>query len=62
MIRDADERDRLLMGDAVFAELKQFDKLRQLDPPISAKDLAFRMAWSLKQTRWLLTKMGDKRP
>lgn len=58
----AEERDRLLMGDAVVAELKQFEKLCAIDPPISCADIAHRMAWGKRSTRWMLTKMGDKRP
>jgi len=58
---DLSEKDRLLLSAAVISELKQFNKLRQLDPPISAADIAYRMAWTPKDTRWLLRKMKDHR-
>lgn len=56
------DQDRLLMGDAVVSELKQFDKLVALDPPISAAEIAHRMVWGKRAVRWYLTKIGDKRP
>jgi hypothetical protein len=56
-----EERDRILMADAVMADLKQFDKLRRIDPPISTADIANRMAWKLKDVKWLLKKMKDDR-
>lgn len=58
---DETERDRLLYGDAAIMEMKQFEKLRQLEPPLSSREIAHRMAWSQKQTRSMLNKVGDKR-
>lgn len=62
MFDGKDERDRVLGAPAVIGELRQFEKLRALDPPISCAQIAERMIWSRRDTRWLLTKMGDKRP
>lgn len=55
------ERDRVILGDAVIAELRQFERLRSLDPPLTCEDIAHRMAWPKRDTRWLLKKMNDKR-
>lgn len=60
MIRE--DADRRLMADAVMDELKQFDKLRALDPPITCAEIAHRMIWSRRDTRWLLKKFRDDRP
>jgi hypothetical protein len=62
LFNDKEHRDRVLGAEAIIAELKQFDKLRAIDPPITCAQIAFRMVWSKRDTRWLLTKMGDKRP
>ena len=62
MIKPVDHyQDRLLMGDAVMSELKQFDRLVALDPPISAVEIAHRMSWGKRSVRWYLNKIGDKR-
>lgn len=59
--KDDHDQDRLLMGDAVVSELKQFDKLVALDPPISSVEIAHRMVWGRRSVRWYLNKIGDKR-
>jgi len=46
---------------SIMLELRQFDKLRSLEPKISCAEIAHRMAWSKRDTRWLLKKMGDDR-
>ncbi len=61
MIKPPEERDRILFGDAVISELRQFHRLVELDPPISSREIAHRMAWSRRNTRWMLTKIGDRR-
>jgi len=63
MIKDIPEEDqnRLIMGDAVISELKQFDKLCAILPLLTCAEIAHRMAWGKRATRWLLTKNGDKR-
>lgn len=55
------ENDRVLFGDAVIAELRQFEKLRALEPLITCAEIAHRMAWNRRDTRWLLKKMNDNR-
>lgn len=57
-----DKDSRYTPASSVILELKQFSKLLELDPPISCAEIAHRMAWTKRETRWLLTKMGDKRP
>lgn len=57
-----EDRDRVLMADAVMQELQQFEKLRALDPPITCAQIAERMIWTKRQTRWLLNKFKDRRP
>ena len=61
MTNSIHDRDRLLMGDAVVSEMKQFELLCAIEPKITAAEIAHRMAWGKRATRWLLTKMGDKR-
>lgn len=56
-----DEKDRVLFGDAVVAELRQFEKLRAVDPPLTCAEIAHRMVWSRRDTRWLLQKFNDRR-
>ena len=56
-----DEKDRVLFGDAVVAELRQFEKLRAVDPPLTCAESAHRMLWSRRDTRWLLQKYHDRR-
>lgn len=56
-----DEKDRLVFGDAVIAELRQFERLRAIDPPLTCAEIAHRMVWSRRDTRWLLQKMNDRR-
>lgn len=56
-----DERDRLVLGDAVMTEIRQFERLRKIEPPISCAEIAHRMAWTKRNTRWFLTKMKDYR-
>lgn len=62
MIKSREEADRVLMADAVIAELRQFERLRALDPPITCAEIAQRMIWTKRDTRWLLKKMKDNRP
>lgn len=57
-----EDRDRVLMADAVIGELKQFERLRALDPPLTCAEIAHRMIWPKRETRWLLKKMKDDRP
>lgn len=51
------------MGDVVMTELRQFVKLCALDdPPLTCADIAHRMVWTKRDTRWLLNKFKDGRP
>lgn len=56
-----EEADRHLLGDAIISELKQFENLRQLEPPLSPSEIAHRMVWKEKDVKWLLKKLGDTR-
>lgn len=56
-----EERDRVLMADAVIAELRQFERLRALDPPLTAAEIGHRMVWPEKEVKWLLKKLRDDR-
>lgn len=56
-----EDNGRLMMGDAVIAELRQFEKLRKIEPKLTCAEIAHRMVWTRRNTRWLLTKVGDKR-
>ena len=56
-----DEKDRLVLGDAVIAELRQFERLRAVLPALTCAEIAHRMVWSRRDTRWLLQKMNDRR-
>lgn len=56
-----EDNDRILMADAVMADLRQFDKLREIVPPLSPEEIAHRMIWPAKNVKWLLKKMGDTR-
>jgi hypothetical protein len=56
-----EDSDRILMADAVIEDLKQFNRLIAVDPPLTIQDIAFRMAWEVKDVRWLLKKIRDGR-
>ncbi len=56
-----EESGRVGMADSVIADLKRFNKLCQIEPPLSIPDLAFRMVWTVKEVRWLLKKIRDGR-
>jgi hypothetical protein len=60
-VTDRADADRILLSAAVIADLKQFDKLRRAEPPLSIDDIAHRMAWPKKDVKWLLKKMKDTR-
>lgn len=42
-------------------ELRQFERLMYIEPPLSVEDIAFRMVWTEKDVRWLLKKFKDDR-
>lgn len=45
----------------INAELRQFERLMYIEPQLSVDEIAFRMAWSEKDVRWLLKKFKDDR-
>lgn len=57
-----DEMDRQLGAPAVIAELKQFNKLRAIEPQLTCAEIAYRMVWTRTETRRMLRKMKDNRP
>lgn len=61
MTKNREEADRLLMADAIIEDLKQFNRLRAVEPPLSVRDIAYRMVWHVKDVRWLLKKIRDRR-
>lgn len=56
-----EDAGRHLLADAIMEDLRQFDKLRRVEPPLSIDDLTHRMAWKKKDVKWLLRKMKDDR-
>ena len=56
-----DREGRYEPSTQVELDLKQFNKLRALDPPLTSTDLAHRMGWSRQYTRKMLNTYKDKR-
>ena len=56
-----EDADRVLMGDAVISELRQFERLLKLEPALTPDQIAERMVWKVRDVKWLLKKMGDVR-
>lgn len=56
-----EDAGRHLLADAIMEDLRQFDKLRRVEPPLSVTELAHRMAWKVEDVQWLLKKMKDTR-
>lgn len=61
MNADIDKEGRYTPATSVIQELAQFKRLCAIDPPISCAELAHRMVWTKRDTRWMLNKIGDKR-
>jgi hypothetical protein len=57
-----DKEGRYEPSSAVQLDLKQFERLREIDPPLTCAQIAHRMAWTKLQTRKLLRKYKDHRP
>lgn len=42
-------------------ELRQFERLMYIEPPLEVGEIAFRMVWPEKDVGWLLKKFKDDR-
>lgn len=61
MIEDIDNQGRYTPAAAVINDLKQFERLRALVPPLTVDEIAHRMVWPVKDVKWLLKKLRDDR-
>lgn len=59
--RDIDNQGRYTTAAAVINDLKQFERLRAIDPPLTADEIAHRIVWPVKDVKWLLKKLRDTR-
>lgn len=56
--------EREIIGQAlrrINAELRQFERLMYIEPPLDSDEIAFRMTWPTKDVKWLLRKFKDDR-
>lgn len=45
----------------INSELRQFERLMYIEPPLDSDEIANRMVWPVKEVRWLLKKFKDDR-
>lgn len=45
----------------IKAEMRQFEKLLYIEPPLHSAEIAFRMVWPVKEVRKMLRKFKDDR-
>ena len=45
----------------IKAEIRQFEKLLYVEPPLHSSEIAFRMVWPIKEVRRMLRKFKDDR-
>lgn len=58
---EIDNEGRYVPSAAIMLDLRQFDRLREVNPPLDAAEIAHRMVWPIADVIWLLRKFRDPR-